>query len=252
MRYPKDKRRRLKIGLMIYAIASFFAICAAYAFDPAQGDQGDAHKEIVKQALYDVLAPGNLAFVEKVVAFQSQQDDPRRHFAQGNLDKSKAYIERESKVAINYASDADANVKSRERALMHLGLAMHTAQDFYCRTNYLELQLDALSKKGAGLDPYTCDLIDWTNLQAYQGLAASPEFDKCAPNSPEGAKKYGTMSYYQIARALAIRETQRQWETFDALVRRRYAAHATTITTAFKQASCPDVDLQSLSLDLPQ
>jgi hypothetical protein len=59
------------------------------------------------------------------------------------------------------------------------------------------------------------------------------------------------MTYYQIARALAIRETQRQWDLFQALVRRRYAAHAAAITTAFKQASCPDVDLKSLSVDLP-
>jgi hypothetical protein len=250
MRYPKDKRRRQLIGSILYIIASLTAVSAGYCFDPSKGDKGDAHEDIVKQALYDALAPGNLAFLQKAVFFQSQQDDPRRHFAQGNLEKSKAYIDRESKVAINYASDADANEKSRARALMHLGFLMHTAQDFYCRTNYIERKLDSL-KNGEMFDPYTYDLVDWTKLDVYQGLVASPEFDKCSPTSTEGAKKSGSMTYYQIARALAIRETQRQWDLFEALVRRRYAAHASAIITAFKQASCPDVDLKSLSVDLP-
>ena len=48
---------------------------------------------------------------------------------------------------MNYAGDADANVKDRERALFHLGQAMHTTQDFYCRSNYVELEVAAAEAK---------------------------------------------------------------------------------------------------------
>jgi len=232
-------------------IALIAAVPAGFCFDPSKSSTADEHADIVKQALYDVLSPGNLSFVQKVVAYQSQQSEPRRHFADVSLDKSKAYIDRESKVSINYASDADANVHSRERALMHLGFFMHTAQDFYCKSNYIELNIEAINKKGATIDPYTAELVDWTKLDDYPGLQVAAEFDKCSPETAEGRKKSGSVTYHDVARAMAIRETQRQWNLFEALVRRRYPARAATIMTAFKQASCPDVDLKSLSTDLP-
>jgi hypothetical protein len=220
----------------------------AYAFD-----NPDEHAAIVKEALYDKLCPGNLALLQKSAAYTegALELEPRKHCLDPQLAKSQAYVEREEKMAMNYAGDADSNVKDRERALFHLGQAMHTTQDFYCRSNYVELLAADAEAKHGSIDPYNAPLIEWSHVGDNPRLdAGRKELDKCSAEG-EGGKMNGEKTFHYIAHSLAVRETERRFNQFEALVRRKWGTRATAILTAFKEASCPDVDLKSLSDDVP-
>jgi hypothetical protein len=245
MQYLRYDRYRRHATAVIYASTLIAWACAgAYCFDSP-----DEHGEIVKQALSGILCKGNLELLEKSASFSSADTEPRKHCSDNNLSKSASYIEREEKMAMNYAGDADANEKDRERALFHLGQAMHTAQDFYCRSNYIELIAEAAEAKKESVDPYTVRLIDWSSLSDDTQLASgSKELDKCTKEG-EGAKRCAGTTMNSVAHTLAIRETERRWNQFEALVRRKWQTKAMAIITAFKEASCPDVDLKSLSED---
>jgi hypothetical protein len=49
----------------------------------------------------------------------------------------------------------------------------------------------------------------------------------------------GKATYHTIARDLAVRETQRQWNLFETLVRNRCGERAPAVIAALRQASTP-------------
>ena len=77
MRYFKYARYKRWAAAFIYVSAlPMCAVPGAYSFDSP-----DQHAEIVKQALYDVLCPGNLALLQKSAAYSegSPTSEPRKH-----------------------------------------------------------------------------------------------------------------------------------------------------------------------------
>jgi hypothetical protein len=238
---------------------------ASCAFSSCQADGGNIHEQILRDALRGTVSDTNIEFVAKAC---DSQDEPgsdgaresRRHFDDCNFAGALGYIDREKKKALNYAAEADADPVSRAHCLRHLGLMLHTVQDFYSRSNYVELQLEDMTKRA---NPYSIDVVDWSKVpagyvgkksgdvlasgyrkdakpvQGAEGTAklSYEQLNKDNPESSEGKKPDAGSTLFKVARDLAVRETQRQLNMFEALIRTRYQGRADAIITALHQAS---------------
>lgn len=234
------------------------------------------HEEITREALKGTISDANLDFMIKAVISQDAPgsdglEEPRRHFGDGNFAAAMAYMDREKKQALNYAADADRDGENRGQVLRHLGLMLHTAQDFYIHSNYVELQLEEPRKKQ---DPLGVELVDWASVPAgyvgkesgasltagwaeggkqaeSSGAARPAESARDSPSPSKGKKAAGGMTYLDIARELAVRETQRQWNLFEALVKGRFHERAASIIAALKQQAVSAEASADASPDIP-
>lgn len=225
------------------------------AFTSAPSGSGDIHAQITREALRGTVSDANIDFIVKSCDSQDATGgegagEARRHFKDATLSGALGYMDRERKKALNYAADADTDAESRAEALRHFGLMLHTAQDFYSHTNYLELQLENPASRQ---DPYNIELVEWSRVpDGYVGKAsgdslgsgksqgegkAAADFNKETAESAEGKKAIAGTTYFKLAKALAVRETQRQWNMFEALVRGRYMSKSPAIVTALRNAS---------------
>ncbi len=256
---PADSKQdsRLRVSPFspksITLFLSFLALtqAASLAFSSSESTGGAIHEQITREALKDLFSEANLKVIIDANAAQDKpgsegQTELRRHFGDERFASSLGYIDREKKRALNYASESDTDPGQRGRALVHFGEMLHCAQDFYSRTNYLELMLGNESFRN---DPYSIPLIDWAKVPAgYPGLIAfnakagasneSAGIVKDSPTSEEGKKIVsGKTTYFQVTRDLALRETQRQWNSFESMIHNRCGERAAAIIAALKQAS---------------
>lgn len=229
---------------LLCLLASVTSVSAFNSNDPASGN---IHAKITRDALKGVFSEPNL---KVIIDANSAQDQPgsealqeaRRHFGDPRFTSSLGYIDREKKRALNYAAEADVEPESRGQALRHIGEMLHVVQDFYSRTNYLELMLEDPVYKA---DPYNIPLVDWQKVpDGYAGLecaACGPglrvSVDKDHPNTIQGQKTLGDTTYFRVVFDLASRETQRQWNLFETMLRRRCGPRAPAVIAALKQAS---------------
>jgi len=204
------------------------------------------HGTIVKDALSATLNQSNLALVIKSLDEEAKDAAMAadKLFAGNSLKSGVFFVDREQKKILDYASDADTSPGSRYRCLKHLGQLLLVAQDFYSRTNYLEIQAAKLTAKSGpeSFDPYNIELVDWnklnTALRANQPLAYGSA-SQAKETAEEGKSALGDTTYYKAARELAVRETLRQWQILETLIKQRYREKAVTILAALKEASCP-------------
>jgi hypothetical protein len=198
------------------------------------------------------LAEANLA---AIVAANDSQDLPsgdgatekRRHFDGASMSASVGFINREKTRALNLASEADTDLESRSDALRHFGLMIHCVQDFYLRSNYVELQLEQKQNKS---EPYNIALVDWSKIpDGYSGTSSGTRLTAAKQGatddilnkdsgSTSGGKQIvdGDVTYFKVARDLALRETQRQWNLFETLLRARCGSRAPAVVAALRQA----------------
>lgn len=257
-----NKQRRCSAAAVCLLLcACFCAPWRVYAFSTLESAGGSIHGEITKEALTGVFSPANLKLI---VDANEGQDKPgsegqaelRRHFGEMQFNSSLGYVDREKKRALNYAAESDTDAESRGYALRHFGEMLHVVQDFYSRTNYVELMLRLENYKS---DPYQIPLVDWQKVPSgYPGLecfnvraGASGDVEKNAmivkdsPQTPGGARIVtGKITYFQVARELAVRETQRQWNQFEAMIRNRCGTRAAAVIAAIKEAS-PETKISS-------
>lgn len=238
-----------RILLILLALPTLQA--PAFAFSSTESTGGQIHEQITSEALKSLMSPANL---KVIIDANSQQDQPgseglaelRRHFGDERFASSLGYIDREKKRALNYASESDTDPEQRGRSLRHFGEMLHCAQDFYSRTNYIELML---SNKLYQNDPYSIPLVDWQKVpDSYPGLLSfntkagnvndSAGIVKDSLSTEQGRKTIsGKITYFQVAKDLAVRETQRQWNLFETMIRNRCGERAAAIIAALKQAS---------------
>lgn len=125
------------------------------------------------------------------------------------------------------------------------------AQDFYSRSNYLEIQSAILSEKLGkdGFDPYNIELVDWNkllnDLKRNEPVIYGPA-TQAKEDAGQGKKPLSSATYFKAARELAVHETSRQWEVLETLIKQRYHERAITILAALKQAGCPTTEPDSL------
>jgi hypothetical protein len=242
-----------------YILAASFSIGlllapSGYAMDSAS-PESSLHGQITREALMGTLADPNL---KAVIDANDSQDAPgsegaqekRRHFDQSNIKGALQYISREKTKALNAAAEADVEPESRADALRHFGLMLHAVQDFYTRSNYVELQLESPEHKN---DPYNIPLVDWNKVpDGIVGLASGTKLSAAKQGNPQdemnkddvtvgGGKTIisGKITYHSVARDLAVRETQRQWNLFETLLRSRCGERAAAVLAALRQASTP-------------
>lgn len=224
------------------AVLLLLSLCTPQAFAFGSDSAGNLHEQITQEALSGTICDANLKLIQKGAIAADKQgtekaNDPRIHFKTGDVTKSLGYVDREKRKILNYAMNADTDDKTRARALFHFGQFLHTLQDFYSRSNYIEL------KEGQYKDrPYEIDLPDWTDLLAQETNSGTrlrfEGFDKSTPDSEEGKKSVAGTTYFRIARTLAERETQRQWNLMEALIRNKAGARANDVITALTQKTC--------------
>jgi hypothetical protein len=224
------------------AVLLLLSICTPQVLAFGSDSTGNLHEQIVSDALSGTICDANLKLIQKGVVAADKQgaesaNDPRIHFKTGDVTKSLGYVDREKRKILNYAMNADTDEKTRARALFHFGQILHTLQDFYSRSNYIELKEDQYKDR-----PYEMDLPDWTDLlnqETNSGTRLRFEgFDKSTPESDEGKKAVAGTTYFKIARALAERETQRQWNLMEALIRNKAGGRANDVITALSQKPC--------------
>jgi hypothetical protein len=233
-----------KIAALLMVAASVYP--AGYAMD-TDSPQDSVHAQITREALGGAIAPENLKLI---IDANDSQDAPgsegatekRRHFDGRSIASAYQYVEREKTKALNLAAEADSEPEARLESLRHLGLALHSLQDFYLRSNYVETQLENPATKE---DPYNIGLVDWSKVTEGKYTAAKHGDAEDALNKDSvttgGGKTAvsGTATYHSVARDLAVRETQRQWNLFETLVRGRCGDRAPAVLAALRQASSP-------------
>ena len=162
--------------------------------------------------------------------------------SEGGVSKIFKFIDRETSKILNLAASADTSPEDRARALHHFGLILRALQEFYLKSNYLELKIE--SSKDKAFDPYNIEPINWTRVGKdprsieIAGFKFG-DFDKASVKSPEGAKKVDTATYFSMSKELSVKEMLREWNTIERLIKVRYPQKATEIGVALKNASCP-------------
>lgn len=125
---------------------------------------GAIHAEICRDALAP-LGVGKKSLKTIIKGCNSQDiplsknfsSSPAHHCDDNNIENGHKYWSTMIQNAINDAGKADKSRVSRDRALYAIGEALHTVQDFYSHSNYVEYLL----KNNLPLKP-----IDWNNVPA--------------------------------------------------------------------------------------
>ena len=244
--------------LTALTLSGALAACPLFAFTTRQDCANSIHDQIIHDALGNLFTPANLSIITRSCDSQDKVEseeasDRKRHFQGDDFRKSFAFMDRQKKLALDYAATADSNEKDRARALYHLGLVLHTAEDFYSETNYLETAIARIKRSGRLPDPYDIEPVDWTKLSADWGsLEHGAEISKANGDTAEGKMLIGDVTYFAAAKELAVKESLRQWNILETLIKVRYPQRATTILTALTQASCsPKLDIDKLADDTP-
>lgn len=223
----------------------------ALAFSSQDAGGGNVHAEITRDALKALVSEANLKVIVDANSAQDQTGSEglaelRRHFGDEKFSSSLGYVDREKKRALNYAGESDTDPEQRGRALIHFGEMLHSVQDFYSRTNYIEVMLSNPIYRN---DPYAIPLVDWQKVpDGYPGLInfnakAGKSNDsggivKDSLSTDQGKKSIsGKITYFSVAKDLAVRETQRQWNLFETMIRNRCGERAAAVIAALKQAS---------------
>lgn len=232
----------LAITLVILSVVATARESSGFASAPDQ-----IHEQIIKDALSGSLNGENIAVIAQGC---NSQDDPKgdgfserhRHCRDANLARAMAYVDRESKIVLNYAGLADTSAADRFRCLYHFGMMLHTLHDFYSQTNYLELKADDGGERGKPIAPYEVELADWTQIKGMTPQTTNlvvEGVDKSTPATESGKKSLGDATYFKAARELAVKETVRQWDLLQTMIKLKYHGRASTILGALRQGSCP-------------
>jgi hypothetical protein len=206
------------------------------------------YRSVVDDSLGGTICDTN----RKIIADACAQNDavldyknlPAATDGEANLVTAKifSYVERETRKIINFAGNADTSAEDRANALHHLGLLLRPMQDFYFRSNYLELKVeqgDPLRRPA----PYDIEVLRLSQVgRDAQSISRNGfeygDIDKTQPNATQSKKIYEKATYHTIVKELAVKETQRQWNTIEQLIKVKFPQKSSQIITALKQSKC--------------
>lgn len=208
----------------------------ALSTTPVSCFDGQTHSEIIKEALSGTLSEDNIKSVLAGANMQEQDEtdnegEAQRHFNINNMKRCCDYVQREQARIISFAGEADKDSSMCYKALFHLGMLLHTVQNFYSNTNYLSL----ISENGelANKDPYgsTSALVDWPQL------FADLKSDKPQIKIIVEMDKTKRTTDIELARGMALRESIRQWNFIEKLITNKYKKSSTDIVSSLKNGS---------------
>lgn len=160
--------KKLFIFLGLIGILSIFSFSrnAVNAFATFNYFGGTVHQNISSAALaplgisedsFQVMDDGNTA---QDYVGTKRFLTASHHFDDNRLADGVKYIDSQLAVAISSAADADKDKKAWKNTLYTFGELIHTAQDFYAHSNYVEFNL----KDNASLKPEDIPLPDWNTI----------------------------------------------------------------------------------------
>ncbi|MGB8703130.1 MAG: HET-C-related protein [Thermosynechococcaceae cyanobacterium] len=177
----------------------------------------DYHAELTTKAASDVLSESQL----KIVIFYNLAQDVRQWESEVHFDNC-AFTEGAKHIRDEWAKiEADSNRLSDE-ALTTFGRLLHTAQDFYAHSNWIELHLDQdliplwdfqIATLPQGIVSGTWAIGFPKNCSS--GAPSHDELNKDKPDSPEGKKvvesgSHQGKTYFILAWDAALRESRKQ------------------------------------------
>jgi len=224
----------------------------------AEAVSASVQTQVIEEALGGQFCQDNLKVI--VWGCDSGSEDAAdsgpsyKHFLDADLLKSINYMEREKLKILNLCITADSDQASRALALYHMGLLIHTAQEFYARSNYLELKLADYEKAKhvpTSEELYGLELVDWNALTTLlrNGSKSNLQItavEKGNPDSAESQKKVAGVSYFAVARELSLRETERQWHQLSSLIKSRLTKNGTEVLVALQNAGVPEQAIADL------
>jgi hypothetical protein len=255
MRYARDMKSSSKLNAMgingLFKLIAF--VTAVFLGLPVPiFAAGSTSASEIQDALGNKFCPGNLRIIVAGADSEPETEptvsDAYRHFGDEDILKSLNFLEREKRKILNLCANADTDQNSRVLALYHLGLLCHVAQDFYRKSNYVEIKSEELqrSKKDiSSSDLYNLELIDWSELirllrDGGHSSIRVKAFDKSNPNSEASSHKVAGVTYFDVARELSVRETERQWHQIESLIRSHFHGNGPSVLAALLNASVPD------------
>ena len=206
------------------------------------------YRSIVNDSLTGTICDTNLKIVadacaenDSVLDYKSLKE-AKAEDANAVTAKIFSYQERETRKIINFAADSDTNAESRANALQHFGLLLRPMQDFYFRSNYLELKVEQPNPLKPPA-PYEIEPLRMSQVGRDAQTIARYGFeygdiDKTHATDAQGQKLYQKAAYHAMCKELAIKETQRQWNTVEQLIKVKFPQKSAQIITALKQSKC--------------
>lgn len=279
---------------LFLAAALALAPSASFAFDTVTSKGECVHDDIIKEALKGLASEEHIKIIMWAAAKNDAPGterflDPRHHFDSNKIDRSLEWIAGRMLTAIAQGTEADANAQKREWSLEAVGDLLHSIQDFYSHSNYIEIRLKA------GVAPDEIEPIDWGNRPAglktgyyywvskadnelsadravivahlqkeYFEVAFATEEEKAALRGAEGSYEGAlawalsnhdflhyefckdSLSYdqakivhpgskktfFEIAKAVAVKETRRQWKIYLDGLRKEAGDRASAVISA--------------------
>lgn len=211
------------------------SIISAFLTLPAYGFEGNMHTAMIKEALSGTLSTENINTVIAGSNLQEQDEtdtasEPQRHF-EASMKRCCDYVKREQSRIVSYAGEADKDPSMCYKALFHMGMLLHTVQNFYTNTNYLDL-ITAEGKLGSE-DPYGSNtlLVDWSQLFA-DVKSEAPQI-KIAVETDKNKRA----NNLELARGMALRESTRQWNYIEKLITNKFGSRSADIVSALKKGA---------------
>jgi hypothetical protein len=245
---PEVRQRRA-----LNFVAGFILFQLSFLIWLPGGLAASIQSQMIEEALGNQFCKTNLNLIlwgsdSNVDAAGNETGPSYKHFLDSDLLKSVNYMEREKLKILNLCITADSDLSSRALALYHMGLLFHTAQEFYARSNYIELKLAAFEKAKhvpSKEELYGLELVDWNELGMLlrgggKSNLAVNQLNKIDSTSDESKKTIAGLTYFAIVKELSVRETERQWHQLSSLIKARMAKNGPQILVALENAGVPD------------
>ena len=162
---------------------------------------GDGHKGAMK----DLVSNAFVAELRRALYYQDSvhQFESKAHFDNCDFDSAIAYVDNlleeadgHVKAALNAGKDAKAKEAAVKKAFFAIGQGLHTVQDFYAHSNYIELTKDA-TKDSLGF-PVVAVWTDagkaLTQKLRSSGLVSGFVFWGFSQKCPSGSKSHGDLA----------------------------------------------------------
>lgn len=291
-------------------VLALFTMHEAAAFSTFTAAGGTIHLEIITAALVNdpaiKISQKSLQELDLACSLQDTPGtdgftDPSHHFCNCKISESLDYIESCYKEIGQHLDSVDKKESEWKIVLKQFGLLLHTVQDFYAHSNYVE-QILATNDS---LAPSSIPLVNWQGISkgirtgyffyrssyenesaSYKKLGKAPDHDTISTclvedkdvypgttylkkidydkikdfkdrlayvNNPKlsvlhrdsnkdgPAEEQGkivnpktNISLYAYARALAIRDTKRQWQRLETMTREKCPQKADAIINILK------------------
>jgi hypothetical protein len=186
--------------------------------DPQVEFSLDVHSQLTTEAARGVLSESQL----RIVITYNLAQDLRQWESEVHFDNC-AFAEGAQHIRDEWAKIERLSDRLSDEGLTAFGRLLHTAQDFYAHSNWIELHLDQdiIPLWDFQVETLPAGIVSGTWLIGFpkkcgSGAPSHDELNKDNPNSPEGKKivqsgPHQGKTYFTLAFDAALQESRRQF-----------------------------------------